>query len=100
MDTRRLATLFAGLTLLAALLSMITGSPGGSGPASPSGPANQEASGALENEEGAPEDWVLSQRAAVSGVPRNAPLAASRQADAVAALTVSRDPGLTRATWA
>jgi hypothetical protein len=98
MDTGRTAIVFSALTAVAALLSLTTGPSGGLGrPGIRRGPLQREhEAGRVESP---PDDWMISQRVAVSGVPRSAPAAAARQADAIDALTVARDPALASAFW-
>src|SRR6266540_4040233 len=73
----------------------------GSGP--PTGPARTGTGptqrDAPSEREAPPDDWMVSQRAAFSGVPRGAPARAAVQADAVDALTAARDPALSSAPW-
>src|SRR6266540_4128017 len=73
----------------------------GSGP--PTGPARTGTGptqrDAPSEREAPPDDWMVSQRAAFSGVPRGAPARAAVQADAVSALTAVRDPALSSARW-
>jgi photosystem II stability/assembly factor-like uncharacterized protein len=49
--------------------------------------------------EGAPEDWFVTQRVVVGGIPVGAPERARAQADALASLTVRSDPSLAAARW-
>jgi len=77
--------------------AMVAGS-GTSAPPARTGPGGGEADARFERET-PPDDWVVSQRAAFSGVPQGAPARAAAQADAVDALTASRDPALSSALW-
>jgi sortilin (neurotensin receptor 3) len=64
-------------------------------------PGVGSASAVLEPQEreAAPEDWMLTQRAFGSGVPREAPRKAALAADRLAALAAARDPQLAAAAW-
>ena len=89
----------AGVVGIGGLLvgAMVAGSGPSAGPAG-TGPGRAEEA-ARSGREAAPDDWVVSQRVAFSGVPRGAPARADAQADAVDALAATRDPALASARW-
>jgi photosystem II stability/assembly factor-like uncharacterized protein len=105
---RRLLVLLSVAALVAVGLAIIARS---GGPARPFDAASKEAQreaqarehepgeGEGEENEGAPDDWFVSQRVTHGGVPAGAGARAAAQANRVGALTAARAPDLARAPW-
>jgi hypothetical protein len=99
---RRTVAILA-VVYVAALIGIIVSN--GPGPASRTTQTSRESGGVSAREpeeadsEGAPDDWVVSQRVNGIGIPRAATVAAARQADHLAVRTAALDPSLATAAW-